>query len=142
MNDRLTQLQDAVDQLAVQFYSALHYLSSHHDFVPLGDDQKVSDAQWTADDPAVFEATKNELARDIMIRTRQIDLLIDSLPGAGVSETDQLARVERLKEELIEADQEQKKWLEERDMLLAKCDSVVLQLSRAKNEIDTTTELP
>lgn len=43
MMDRLSQLQNAIDQLAVQLYSSLYYLDTHHDFLPLGDQQKVSD---------------------------------------------------------------------------------------------------
>ncbi|KAK7203498.1 mediator complex, subunit Med21 [Myxozyma melibiosi] len=137
MTDRLTQLQDAIDQLAVQFYSAIHYLSTHHDFVPLEGEPKATDAHLVPDEPAVFESAKSELARDIMVRTRQIDLLIASLPGAGVSEQDQLQRVQQLEHDLEQAEQERQKWLERREMLLAKCDSVILQLAKTKNDIES-----
>ncbi|KAK9379319.1 mediator complex, subunit Med21 [Kockiozyma suomiensis] len=137
MTDRLTQLQDAVDQLAVQFYSAIHYLSTHHDFVPLDGSAKVSDPQLQPDDPAVFESAKAELARDIMVKTRQIDLLIASLPGAGVTEQDQLQRVQRLETELELAEQERLRWLMRRKELLAKCDSIILQLTKSKNDISS-----
>ncbi|KAJ8097945.1 mediator complex, subunit Med21 [Lipomyces tetrasporus] len=137
MADRLTQLQNAIDQLAVQFYSAMHYLDTHHDFVPLDTEAKVSDPQVTVDDPAVFEATKLELARDIMVKTRQIDLLIASLPGAGVSEQAQLARVRKLEQDLVDAEKERQRWLARRNELLDKCDSVILQLAQRKNEIET-----
>ncbi|KAK9333821.1 mediator complex, subunit Med21 [Lipomyces starkeyi] len=139
MADRLTQLQNAIDQLAVQFYSAMHYLDTHHDFVPLDYEAKVSDPQVTVDDAAVFEATKLELARDIMIKTRQIDLLIASLPGAGVSEQDQLARVRKLEQQLSDAEKERQLWLSRRKELLQKCDSVILQLAQRKTEIDTAS---
>ncbi|KAK9312545.1 mediator complex, subunit Med21 [Lipomyces starkeyi] len=139
MADRLTQLQNAIDQLAVQFYSAMHYLDTHHDFVPLDYEAKVSDPQVTVDDAAVFEATKLELARDIMIKTRQIDLLIASLPGAGVSERDQLARVRKLEQQLSDAEKERQLWLSRRKELLQKCDSVILQLAQRKTEIETAS---
>ncbi|KAK9235664.1 mediator complex, subunit Med21 [Lipomyces kononenkoae] len=140
MSDRLTQLQNAIDQLAVQFYSAMHYLDTHHDFVPLDHEAKVSDPQVAVDDPAVFEATKLELARDIMIKTRQIDLLIASLPGAGVSEQDQLARVRKLEQQLSDAETERQHWLARQNELLQKCDSVILQLAQRKTEIETARD--
>lgn len=34
MTDRLTQLQNAVDQLATQCFSALRYISDHHVALP------------------------------------------------------------------------------------------------------------
>jgi len=55
--DRITQLQDAIDQvcpfsvqislqqMATQFYSALNYLNTHHDFVSVNENPPVSDAQ-------------------------------------------------------------------------------------------------
>ncbi|KAK9454473.1 mediator complex, subunit Med21 [Dipodascopsis uninucleata] len=178
MTDRLTQLQNAIDQLAVQFYSAMHYLDTHHDFVPLEDEPKVSDPQAVTlaplilsdinclelkeeakgtkpvccifanersyrdlcdivvvDDAAVFDAAKSELASDLMVKTRQIDLLISSLPGAGVSATDQLARVRKLEAELENVEVERLQWAKRRQELLSKCDSVILELSRCKNEI-------
>ncbi|KAK9450545.1 mediator complex, subunit Med21 [Limtongia smithiae] len=137
MADRLTQLQNSVDQLAVQFYSALHYLDTHHDFVPLQDEPKVVDAQVaTPDDPAVFKAAQAELARDILLKARQIDLLIASLPGADVSEENQLARVRQLEQDLEDAETERQNWLARRKELLAKCDSVILLLAQRKNEIE------
>ncbi|KAK9468882.1 mediator complex, subunit Med21 [Lipomyces arxii] len=137
MTDRLTQLQNAVDQLAVQFYSALHYLDTHHDFVPLDSEPKVTDPQVTADSPEVFKATQLELAHDIILKTKQIHLLISSLPGADVSEQDQLDRVKELESELESAEAERQEWLRRRKELLEKCDSVILRLSKRKIEIET-----
>ncbi|KAK9370453.1 subunit 21 of mediator complex-domain-containing protein [Lipomyces kononenkoae] len=83
------------------------------------------------------EATKLELARDIMVKTRQIDLLIASLPGAGVSEQDQLARVRNLEQQLSDAEKERQHWLTRQNELLQKCDGVILQLAQRKKEIET-----
>ncbi|KAF3904870.1 hypothetical protein ABW20_dc0106621 [Dactylellina cionopaga] len=41
MADRLTQLQDAIDQLATIFYCALRYVGTHHDFIPTHGEQKI-----------------------------------------------------------------------------------------------------
>jgi hypothetical protein len=55
--DRITQLQDAIDQvkqrmeidrsfqMATQFYLTLNYLNTHHDFAPVNDQPPVGDAQ-------------------------------------------------------------------------------------------------
>jgi hypothetical protein len=58
--DRITQLQDAIDQvislfkvihglkqMATQFYSELNYLNTHHDFVSVNDIPALSDPQGT-----------------------------------------------------------------------------------------------
>jgi mediator of RNA polymerase II transcription subunit 21 len=61
MADRLTQLQDSVDQIATQFFSALRYIGTHHDAVPLGNEQKVIDENAAVDDPATFECAYSPL---------------------------------------------------------------------------------
>jgi hypothetical protein len=43
MADRLTQLQDAIDQMATIFYCALRYVGTHHDFIPTGNEAKATD---------------------------------------------------------------------------------------------------
>lgn len=59
MSDLLTQLQDAVDMMATQFFSALRYVGTHHDsFPPNGaapaiEEDKKDNA--LADNPEVFE---------------------------------------------------------------------------------------
>lgn len=92
---------------------------------------------FTLDTNCFATAAKAELARDIMVKTRQIDLLIASLPGAGVTEQDQLQRVQRLETELELAEQERLRWLMRRKELLAKCDSIILQLTKSKNDISS-----
>lgn len=62
MADRLTQLQDAVDQIATQFFSAIRYIGTHHDAVPVGNEAKVTDENATIDTPEVFECTPPTLA--------------------------------------------------------------------------------
>ena len=50
--DRLTQLQDPVDQIATQFFSALRYIGTHHDAVPVGNETKfVDEANSLVDKP-------------------------------------------------------------------------------------------
>lgn len=55
MTDRLTQLQDAVDQLTTQFFSALRYVGNKHESAPVGNEDRVPDDKHHPDKPAVFE---------------------------------------------------------------------------------------
>ncbi|KAK9470010.1 mediator complex, subunit Med21 [Dipodascopsis tothii] len=73
-----------------------------------------------------------------MVKSRQIDLLISSLPGIGVSEADQLDRMRALEQQLVAADGECRTWIARRDELLDKCDRVILELSRRKTEIESS----
>lgn len=45
MGDRLTQLQDAVDQLAQQFVAALHFINRRHDLDMLSPNDKIRDVK-------------------------------------------------------------------------------------------------
>lgn len=58
MTDRLTQLQDAVDQLATQCFSALRYISDHHNALPTSTGEALAndvDAGRSVDTPETFE---------------------------------------------------------------------------------------
>ncbi len=235
MADRLTQLQDCLDQLATQMFACLRYINSHHDFAaipgqpdmnPQHENQTESGAgnnattaqdaggaggsglqedsnvqvqaqvmaatsaeghgqgngntagiaaateqptvptdqsltqQTTSqpqnqpqpqpanqqppntppqpsspsaplpDPPAIFSAALQELARDLIIKEQQIEALADALPGAGISEAAQLARVAELETKLREAARERSKAVVERDRLLARLDAVVGRVGR------------
>ncbi|KAK6537503.1 RNA polymerase II mediator complex subunit [Orbilia ellipsospora] len=130
MADRLTQLQDAIDQLATIFYCALRYVGTHHDFVPTHTEQKVRDETLQPDPPALFRSSQQELARDLVLKTKQIEVLIASLPGIGVSEDDQKERLKELGRELEKAEEERKKSIREKEELLVEFDEVVRSLKR------------
>ncbi len=49
MGDRLTQLQDAVDQLAQQFVASLHYINLHHSLETLGPNDQIRDIKPETD---------------------------------------------------------------------------------------------
>lgn len=137
MTDRLTQLQVCIDQLVRQYYSALAYINRSHDFLPLSpQDAKVSDPQVHPTSPASkFEADLAELARDIVVKSKQIEVLIDSLPGIGSSESEQLDRARALERELNQAECERQEVLRETAQLLGKCDDLILKVAQAASEI-------
>lgn len=65
-----------------------------------------------------FENTINELSTDIILKSRQLSMLIDSLPGIGVSPTNQLKLIEELAMELEEVEKERLKKLARRMFFL------------------------
>lgn len=86
-------------------------------------------------EPARFRADLAELARDLVLKSKQVELLIDSLPGAGFSESEQMARVRALEEQLVAAENERQQVLVESAQLLGKCDDLILKVSSATSEI-------
>lgn len=78
----------------------------------------------------------NELSKDIILKSQQIEVLIGSLPGIGISEEDQMKRIQSLEEELKDVEAEREKVIEEKDQLLQKCDELILKVSKEKVEIE------
>ncbi|KAI1823101.1 mediator of RNA polymerase II transcription subunit 21 [Xylaria intraflava] len=138
MGDRLTQLQDAVDQLATQFIASINYINQHHNLDTLGPrDQIVVIPKQEADqqevDPQpedVFRAALVELAQDLITKEQQIELLISSLPGLDNSEQDQERNIRELEEELKVAEAQRHEAIKEREETLAKLDSVIRGIRR------------
>lgn len=135
--DRLTQLQQCLDQLVIQFYSALGHVNTHHDFMPLTpNDTKVTDNTVTPVTQQELESNMKELAKDVVLKTQQVENLIDSLPGLQSSEADQIEKLKKLEQELQDAEKERQQVLTEKENLLDQCDELILQVSRDKVEID------
>ncbi|PUU80055.1 mediator complex, subunit Med21 [Tuber borchii] len=130
MADRLSQLQDAIDQMATQFFSALRYIGTHHDAVPVGNEAKVTDDTAVIDDKTTFDAAKGELARDLIVKSKQIEFLITSLPGIGVSEDEQQERLKNLETELKEAEEKRCRAVRDREEAAEKLDAVIRRLRR------------
>ncbi|EON96388.1 putative mediator of rna polymerase ii transcription subunit 21 protein [Phaeoacremonium minimum UCRPA7] len=137
MGDRLTQLQDAVDQLAQQFVACIHYIHRHHDLETLGPNDKIrelkpEEQQREVDPlpPDVFKAGQIELARDLVIKEQQIELLVSSLPGLENSERDQQQNIKELEDELKVAEAQRQDAIREKDEVLAKLDQVIRSIRR------------
>ncbi|KEQ70573.1 hypothetical protein M436DRAFT_53259 [Aureobasidium namibiae CBS 147.97] len=102
MADRLTQLQDCLDDLATQMFASIRYIQTRHQFAAIPDQPDI------------------ELARDLVLKEQQIEYLISVLPGIGESEANQSQRIQALEKELREADEERKVALAEREAMLVK----------------------
>ncbi|PMB66206.1 Mediator of RNA polymerase II transcription subunit 21 [Beauveria bassiana] len=127
MSDSLTQLQDAVDQLAQQFVASLHFVHRRHDLETLGPNDKIRDVKQ---EPNQKEAGLNELSRDLVFKEQQIEYLISLLPGLNNSEQDQERAIKDLEEDLKAAEAERQEALKERDAILTQLDSVICSIRR------------
>ncbi|KAJ7646251.1 hypothetical protein DFH06DRAFT_898071, partial [Mycena polygramma] len=98
--DRITQLQDEIQQLLTIMSSTVAYLTSRANFVQVSADVPIT-KQRNADkydEPAVFEANKKEL--DLIV-----EYLIKSLPEPEAEE-EQAKRLQLLDEEITIVNQE------------------------------------
>ncbi|KAI2635222.1 mediator of RNA polymerase II transcription subunit 21 [Xylaria nigripes] len=138
MGDRLTQLQDAVDQLATQFIASINYINEHHNLDTLGPRDQIvvipkQEAEQQEVDPHpedLFRAALVELAQDLITKEQQIELLISILPGLDNSEQDQERNIRELEEELKVAEAQRNEAIKEREETLAKLDSVIRSIRR------------
>jgi len=78
----------------------------------------------------IATAAKVELARDLIFKSKQIEFLITSLPGIGVSEDEQQERLKNLETELKEAEEERCRAVHEREEAAEKLDAVIRRLRR------------
>ncbi|KAI1840082.1 hypothetical protein JX265_013004 [Neoarthrinium moseri] len=137
MGDRLTQLQDAVDQLAQQFVASIHYINRHHSLETLGPGDQVRESNKEPEQnevdphPAdVFKAAQVELAQDLITKEQQIEYLISILPGLDNSEQDQERNIKELEEELKVAEAQRQEAVKERKEIMGRLDTVIRSIRR------------
>ncbi|KAI9695350.1 MAG: RNA polymerase II mediator complex subunit [Bogoriella megaspora] len=153
MADRLTQLQDCLDQLLTQMYASLRYIQTHHAYLPIptqpsmnphtsqppeGSSTSNGHAEAPTEDtgglrpdpPQVFNAALKELAQDMVLKEQQIEYLIDVLPGIGRSEEEQRGRIRELEGRLKEVEGRRKEAVREREGLVERVEEVVGRVRR------------
>ncbi|CAG8469765.1 6371_t:CDS:2 [Paraglomus occultum] len=129
--DRLTQLQDALDQMARLFSLSVNYLSQREHTILLSANvvqilivQRHSSVfffllrQAHVQDPAEFKKVQHDLVTDICRKAKQVEILIDNLPGATRTEEEQLESISQLEKELQEANENYRKAVQTAESLL------------------------
>ncbi|KAF7767919.1 hypothetical protein Agabi119p4_7162 [Agaricus bisporus var. burnettii] len=105
--DRITQLQDEIQQILVIMSNTIGYLTTKSNFVQVSPEVPITKQRNPEkyDESEVFEANKRELVMDLMVKAKQIDYLINSLPEPEPEEA-QAKRLEVLEEEMQIANEE------------------------------------
>ncbi|KAK4193947.1 mediator of RNA polymerase II transcription subunit 21 [Podospora australis] len=136
MADKLTQLQEAMDQLCTQFIAAFYYIERHHDLEKFNANDKIPDLKPEQPkevetlDPETFRAGQLELARDLITKEQQVEYLISTLPGLDNSERDQLQMIRELEDELEVAEKQRLEAVKERDEVLKRLDGLIRMIRR------------
>ncbi|EGW33788.1 mediator of RNA polymerase II transcription subunit 21 [Spathaspora passalidarum NRRL Y-27907] len=97
---------------------------------PVADNSKVNNEQ----NEEKFKNTINELSTDIILKSRQISMLIDSLPGIGVTPESQLQLIQELSDELKQVEQERIEKIKQKDQLLAWCEELITAVATGISE--------
>ncbi|KAG5354136.1 hypothetical protein C0989_007499 [Termitomyces sp. Mn162] len=99
--DRITQLQDEIQQLLLIMSNTIAYLTSRTNFLQVTPDIPITKQRNPEkyDIPEVFEANKKELVADLMTKAKQVEYLIKSLPEPEPEEA-QAKRLAALEEEM------------------------------------------
>lgn len=130
MTDRLTQLQQCLGQIVDQFGSAINYVDRNHDFEPHNEfEEKLSDPQAAIATPEDFERNIDELTTDMILKTRQIIKLINSLPGFDVSAEEQLRRIDVLQEQLMKVEEEKLEAVKRKEELLRNTNELITEFT-------------
>jgi mediator of RNA polymerase II transcription subunit 21 len=82
------------------------------------------------DPPDLFEARCQELAQDIVVKEQQVEALIASLPGIGVSSGVQEGRIRELEGELVRLEAEHRRAEKEREGVRARVEGVLMGMRR------------
>ncbi|KAI0247849.1 hypothetical protein BJV78DRAFT_1276774 [Lactifluus subvellereus] len=105
--DRITQLQDEIQNLLTIMSRTIAYLTTRVNFVQVSQEIPVTKQRNPdkVDPPDVFEANKRELVDDLMVKAKQIEYLIQHLPIPEPEDV-QAARLATLEEDMQRANQE------------------------------------
>jgi len=105
--DRITQLQDEIQQLLTIMSNTIAYLTSRSNFVQVSPDVPITKQRNPEkfDGPDVFEANQKELVTDLVAKAKQVEYLIQSLPEPEPEE-EQAKRLQALEDEMTVANAE------------------------------------
>ncbi|KAJ7810279.1 hypothetical protein B0H14DRAFT_2460167 [Mycena olivaceomarginata] len=86
--DRITQLQDETQQLLTIMASSIAYLTSRTDFVQVSADIPITKQRNPDkyDSTEIFQENSKELAIDLIVKAKQVEYLVKSLPQTELEE--------------------------------------------------------
>lgn len=124
------------DPMSVSNLAAAAPLPGQQQGTPAGSNKQTNAANSVSNQPSVqaeaetnFENTISELSTDLILKSRQITMLIDSLPGIGVAPEAQFEMLQELAGELQAVEKECAGKIEEKDALLRHCETLIVELS-------------
>lgn len=79
-----------------------------------------------------FEEDLKEMAKDLVVKSQQIELLIANLPGVNSSEAEQVQRMKDLERELEELEGERLQAVKEKALLLKKVEEKIVSVGRVR----------
>ncbi|KAF8824337.1 hypothetical protein HHX47_DHR8000382 [Lentinula edodes] len=99
--DRITQLQDEIQQLLMIMSTSIAYLTNRTNFIQVSPEIPITKQRNPDkyDTPDVFEANKKELVTDLIRKAKQVEYLINSLPEPEPEEI-QAQRLQQLEDEM------------------------------------------
>ncbi|EAU93470.1 hypothetical protein CC1G_12064 [Coprinopsis cinerea okayama7 len=105
--DRITQLQDEIQQILVIMSKSIGYLTTKPNFLQVSEAIPVTKERNKDkyDPPDVFEANQKELVTDLVVKAKQIEYLINALPEPEAEEV-QARRLQTLENEMAIANEE------------------------------------
>jgi len=135
--DRITQLQNEIQQLFVQMSRTVQYLTDKVDFLQISEDVPVTKKRKPekVDPPEVFEANKKELVTDLIIKAKQIEFLITSLPQPEPEE-EQAKRLQGLEQEMAAVNEEYKQAVERAKSLHSQINDMLSLMLTETNDDD------
>lgn len=77
-----------------------------------------------------FKAGQLELARDLIVKEQQIEMLVSTLPGLENSEEDQERNIQELEEELRVAEAQRQEALRDKQEAQKRLDQVIRSIKR------------
>lgn len=123
--------------MARQFVACIHFLHRHHNRELLGSNDKIQDVKPEQDAKEIeplpedeFKAGQLELARDLITKMQQIELIISTLPGLENNTQDQERQIRELEEDLKVAEAQRQEAIREMEVVQERLDQVVRDTRR------------
>ncbi|KIY50820.1 hypothetical protein FISHEDRAFT_37801 [Fistulina hepatica ATCC 64428] len=107
--DRITQLQDEIQQILTIMANTIAYLTSRTNFLQVSEEIPITKQRNKEkyDEPDVFAANQKELIADLIVKAKQIEYLIDSLPEPEAEELQASARSHLFRLQALETEMDQ-----------------------------------